>query len=122
MWTEDYRDISFVGITPFTAASIWVGDPTNQSAVPTGSCGDVFRNFTTSLMDAKALPVQEFDFVDYPAYEWYEDMERHVYSQGTYNAMVEAERKAAEEAERKRRAAAAAAKKKAQSSQKKSSN
>ena len=116
--SEDYRDISFVGITPFTAAAIWVGDPENRSAVPTGSCADVFRDYASSLMEAKSLPVQEFDFADYPLYEWYEDQEHQVYSQGTYYAILEAERKAREEEERKRKAAAAAAKKKEQSSKK----
>ena len=112
--SEDYKDISFVGITPFTAAAIWVGDPTNQASVPTGSCADVFRDYATQVMEAKSLPLQEFDFADDPEYEFYEDMDRHVYSEGTYQAMAEAERQAAAAAERKRKAAAAAAQKKRQ--------
>ena len=120
--SEDYRDISFVGITPFTAASIWVGDPENRSAVPTGSCADVFRDYASALMEARSLPVQEFDFADYPPYEWYEDLNRLVYSQGTYDAIMEAERKAQEEAERKRKAAEAAKKRQQQSKQNEKKN
>ena len=106
--SEDYKDISFVGITPFAAASIWVGDPTNASSVPTGSCADVFRAFASDYMAAKALPVQEFDFANDPEYGYYEDLERHVYSAGTYYAMLEAERKAAEEAKKKSGSSASA--------------
>ena len=102
--SEDYKDISFVGITPFAAAAIWVGDPSNASSVPTETAGDVFSNYASQVMEVKSLPVQEFDFVDNPPYVVYEDLERHVYSYSTYQAMVEEERrraKAAEEAKKK---------------------
>jgi penicillin-binding protein 1A len=109
--SEDYKDISFVGITPFAAAAIWVGDPSNASSVPTETAGDVFSNYATQVMEIKSLPVQEFDFVDDPPYESYEDLERHVYSYSTYQAMVEQERQRAK--------AAAEAKKKAEKEKKK---
>lgn len=112
--SEDYKDISFVGLTPFTAASIWVGDPTNVASVPTGSCADVFRWFATDLMEAKSLPVQEFDFVENPEYEYFEDQEHNVYSEGTYQAIMEQERQ--------RQQAEAARKKKQQQQQQKKKN
>ena len=107
--SENYKDISFVGYTPFTAAAIWVGDPTNAASVPTGTCADTFRAFATELMDAKALPVQEFDFANDPEYLYYEDLERHVYSSGTYYSMLEAQRKAAEEAKKNQKSNSSAA-------------
>ena len=116
--SEDYKDISFVGITPFAAAAIWVGDPTNASSVPTGTAGDVFANYATQVMEAESLPTQEFDFADDPPYEYYEDLDRHVYSYSTYQAIVEQERKAAAEAKKK---AEQEKKKKAAEAKKKSS-
>lgn len=101
--SEDYKDITFVGITPFTAASIWVGDPSNATSVPVGTCADVFRSYAADVMDAESLPIQEFDFADDPTYFYYEDSERHVYSQGSYDSMVEAERQRQREAEAERK-------------------
>ena len=102
--SEDYKDISFVGITPFTAASIWVGDPTNVASVPSASCADVFHDFATDLMESKALPVQEFDFAENPEYEYFEDLEHNVYGEWTYQAILEEERqRAAAEAARKKK-------------------
>lgn len=104
--SEDYKDISFVGMTPFAAAAIWIGDPSNISSVPASSCGDVFARYASSVMDAESLPVQEFDLVENdPPYRFYEDLERNVYSNSTYQAMLEEERQRAKaEAERKRKA------------------
>ena len=113
--SEDYKDISFVGITPFTAAAIWVGDPTNSSSVPAETCADVFANYAQQVMDVKALPVQEFDFVENPPYTVYEDLERHVYSYETYQKILEEERRKAAEAKRK----AEAEKKKKEAEEKK---
>ena len=100
--SEDYKDISFVGITPFTAAAIWVGDPTNESSVPTESCGDVFRYYTSSVMEDEQIPVQDFADAGWPEYIVYEDLEHQVYSEQTYWAQRAAEEAAAKEAARKR--------------------
>ena len=102
--SEDYKDISFVGITPFTAAAIWVGDPTNVNSVPTGSCADVFRYYTAAIMDDENIPVQDFDDVGYPAYHEYEDEEHQVYNSSTYQVKrAEEERIEQERAEQARR-------------------
>ena len=102
--SEDYRDISFVGITPFSAAAIWVGDPLNEAAVPTGSCGDVFSSYLTFIMDHDGIAVQDFEWAENPPYEYYEDTEHQIYSYGTYSAiMAEQQRKAKEEEERRKR-------------------
>ena len=82
--SENYKDISFVGYTPFTAAAIWVGDPTNVSAVPAASAGDVFRNYTTAIMEREGIPVQEFPDVGYPEYLPYDDVYYHVSSGYAY--------------------------------------
>ena len=98
--SEDYKDISFVGITPFAAAAIWVGDPTNVESVPTGSCADVFRYYVSSIMDQEGIEVQDFAYAGDPPYEWYEDLEHDVYSADTYWSIRAAEEAAAREAAR----------------------
>ena len=119
--SEDYKDISFVGITPFAAAAIWVGDPSNVSSVPAASCGDVFANYASRVMENESLPVQEFDFVEgEPPYRAYEDLERNVYSNSTYQSILEEERKRAKAEEERKRKEAQAKKKKEQ--EKKSSS
>ena len=82
--SEDYKDISFVGYTPFIAASIWVGDPTNVAAVPTGSAADVFRNYATSVMERENLPVKNFPTEDDPEYKPFESSEYHISSGYAY--------------------------------------
>ena len=82
--SEDYKDISFVGYTPFIAAAIWVGDPTNVSAVPTGSAADVFRNYATAVMDRENLPVENFPIADDPEYTPFESSEYHISSGYAY--------------------------------------
>ena len=77
--SEDYKDISFVGCTPFSAAAIWVGDPTNETSVPVGSCGDVFRYYLTDIMNAEDIEVQDFEPAGDPEYEAYTDTYYHVY-------------------------------------------
>ncbi|HAM15961.1 MAG TPA: glycosyl transferase [Eggerthellaceae bacterium] len=77
--SEDYKDISFVGITPFSAAAIWVGDPTNERSVPTGSCGDVFRNYLTTIMTNENIGVQRFPDAEDPPYLSYHDDKYHIY-------------------------------------------
>ncbi len=59
--SEDYKDISFVGYTPFIAAAIWVGDPTNQASVPTGTAGDVFKWYATSVMSRENISKRDFN-------------------------------------------------------------
>ena len=82
--SEDYKDISFVGYTPFTAAAIWVGDPTNVSAVPTGTAADVFRYYAWAVIQREDIPVQDFDDVDDPTYVPYDDTQYHVTSSYAY--------------------------------------
>ena len=98
--SEDYRDISFVGITPFAAAAIWVGDPLNEYAVTTGSCAEVFRNYCTDIMESEGIPVQDFDYAADPDYVVYDDEPHHVYSYSTYQSREEEKRKE-EEAKKK---------------------
>ena len=62
--SEDYKDISFVGYTPFIAAAIWVGDPTNVSSVPTGTAGDVFKWYATSVMSREDITKRDFSDAD----------------------------------------------------------
>lgn len=76
--SEDYKDISFVGYTPFIAAAIWVGDPTNASAVPTGTAADVFRSYASAVIEREEIPVQDFDDADDPKFESYEDSKYHI--------------------------------------------
>ena len=93
--SEDYKDISFVGYTPFIAAALWVGDPTNVSAVPTATAADAFRWFTASVVEREGIPVQDFPDVGYPEYVPYDDSRYHVsggyayyysdYSNGSYS-------------------------------------
>ena len=101
--SEDYKDISFVGITPFSAAAIWVGDPTNEASVPTDTCADVFRYYLSGIMEDEHIPVQDFADADSPNYETYEDTEHDVYDEGTYWAIRAAEEQAAREAEEQRK-------------------
>lgn len=85
--SEDYKDISFVGFTPYFAASIWVGDPTNVSAVPTGTCADVFRTFATEVFDEEKLEPQKFQKQEDPHYERYENQHYNIsyYPYGYYD-------------------------------------
>ena len=113
--SEDYKDISFVGITPFLAAAIWVGDPTNEQSVPTSSCADVFRYYASAVMEDEGIEVQDFDAADSPAYEYYEDQDHQVYSADTYWSIRAAEEqaaKAAAEAEKKKKQQQSSSKKK----------
>lgn len=82
--SEDYKDISFVGYTPFIAASIWVGDPTNVSAVPTGTAADVFRTYATAVMEREDLPVENFPEEEEPEYKPYQNSEYHISSGYAY--------------------------------------
>jgi len=80
--SENYKDISFVGITPQIAAAIWVGDPTNEMAVPTGSCGDVFRNYASIVLEDQ--PVEDFAWADSPTYYPYTDSSHQIYPYNNY--------------------------------------
>jgi hypothetical protein len=72
-------------------------------------------------MENESLPVQEFDFVEgEPPYRAYEDLERNVYSNSTYQSILEEERKRAKAEEERKRKEAQAKKKKEQ--EKKSSS
>ncbi len=102
--SEDYKDISFVGYTPHIAAAIWVGDPTNETSVPAGSCGDVFKWYATDIMEAEGIPVEDFPEYSNPSYTPYDDSEHQIMSEETYQAKkAEEERKKKEEEEKKKK-------------------
>ena len=102
--SEDYKDISFVGYTPYIAAAIWVGDPTNANAVPTGSCGDVFRWYASSIMESEGIPVENFPYYDSPSYASYDDSQHQIMSESGYQAKkAEEEKKKKEEEEKKKK-------------------
>jgi hypothetical protein len=86
-----------------------VGDPTNVSAVPTGQCADVFRSYTTALMNREGIPVTDFSDVDYPQYEPYDDEYYHVHNYYVrYYTWAEIEAKRKQEEEERKRAEQAA--------------
>ncbi len=63
-----YHDITFCGITPQMAVTIWFGDPSNVVQIPTSvSAGDVFRNFMTEVLDGQSL--QSFPSAADPTYQ-----------------------------------------------------
>ena len=74
--SEDYKDITFVGATPQLAVAVWIGDPTNEESVPTGTAADVFHNYATVVLEDE--PIVDFEWADDPPYEDYEDRDYHV--------------------------------------------
>ena len=98
--SEDYKDISFVGYTPRIAAAIWVGDPTNESSVGVGSCGDVFSWYASEIMEAYDMPVEYFPEYDDPPYIEYDDERYDVASVDT-SYLEELARQEEEEARQK---------------------
>jgi len=76
--SENYKDISFVGITPQIAAAIWVGDPTNETAVPTGTAADAFRYYAAAVIEREEIPVQDFAEAYDPEYVPYNDSYYHI--------------------------------------------
>ena len=113
--SEDYKDISFVGITPHIAAGIWVGDPTNETSVNAGSCGDVFSWYASALMDAEGIPVEDFPQFGDPPYSVYDDASHQIMSEETYQKKkAEEERKKKEEEAKRKAEAEAAARRKAE--------
>ena len=78
--SENYKDISFVGYTPYIAAAIWVGDPTNVQAASADSCADVFNWYASSIMYTKDIPVESFPVYDNPPYAPYDDRQHNIYS------------------------------------------
>ncbi len=109
--SEDYKDISFVGYTPFNAAAIWVGDPSYVQAVSAGSCGDVFRWYTTDIMEIKGIPVQNFQVYDNPPYTAYDDPSHNIMSESYYQAKRAEEERIRKEEEEKKKAEEEAKKK-----------
>lgn len=102
--SEDYKDISFLGMTPYFAAAIWIGDPSNEDSVPTGTAADVFRNFATKVMSAEGLPVKNFEKKDPPPYTKFDNQRYHVsYKYATYGVDDEEEKKKKEEEEKKKK-------------------
>ena len=72
--SESYKDITFTGMTPHIVASIWIGDPSNENSVPSGTtCADVFKVYATDIMEAEAMRVEDFPQENNPAYEPYSD-------------------------------------------------
>ena len=103
--SENYMDITFGGITPHVSAFIWVGDPTNESSVPTGSCAEVFSQFTTNYMDYYGIEPEDFPYADYPAFTPYDDPDRHIHSYYVfYESEAEREARLKKEAEEKKKA------------------
>lgn len=75
--SEDYKDITFCGITPQLAVAIWLGDPTNKVALPDHtSADDVFRRFASAALSGK--PLQDFANAADPPYKTYSDPKYHV--------------------------------------------
>ncbi len=80
--SEDYKDITFTGITPQLSASIWCGDPSNQQSVPTGTTvADVFNTFATAALAGQS-PV-DFPTASDPEYKAYSDSKHQIYSYGS---------------------------------------
>ena len=100
--SEDYKDISFVGYTPFIAAAIWVGDPTNVSAVPTGTAGDVFRYYASAVIERENIPVQDFDEADGPEYKDYDDEKHHISSSYAYYSSPKSSKKSDSDSDKKK--------------------
>lgn len=66
--SSSYNDITFCGITPQMAVTIWFGDPSNAVQIPTSvTAGDVFRNFMTEVLDGQ--PLQSFPSAADPTYQ-----------------------------------------------------
>lgn len=82
--SEDYKDISFVGYTPFMAVAIWVGDPSNETAVPTGTAADAFRYYASAVIEREEIPYQDFAMANDPQYTAYNDSYYHI-SAGYYS-------------------------------------
>ena len=74
--SEDYKDITFAGITPQLSMAIWIGDPTNVDSVPTGSAADVFHWYASEVLANE--PVRDFDWAENPPYTNYEDKDHHI--------------------------------------------
>lgn len=84
--SESYMDITFCGITPQLSTSIWLGDPSNEIALPNHTtAADVFRNFMSEALAGRSLE----DFADAadPPYKTFTDSTYHVggygYSSGS---------------------------------------
>lgn len=80
--SENYKDITFTGITPQFSVSIWVGDPSNEQSVPVGSCADVFSQVVGTIMGNEGMAVEQFAEVDNPPYTPYNDQKYHITSGG----------------------------------------
>ncbi len=91
---SDYKDITFIGITPQLSVGIWLGDPNNEISLEGTSAADVFSNFVSkALADA---PLEEFPVASSPEYRPYED---EVYHVGSWSGMGSDEEEEAEEEE-----------------------
>lgn len=102
--SEDYKDISFIGFTPYFAAAIWIGDPTNKASVPTGTCADVFRTFATTVIQEENLPVKNFPRQSEPRYTKFDNQRYHVsYKYAQYGVDDDEEKKKKEEEEKKKK-------------------
>ena len=77
--TENYKDITFFGITPKLSVGIWCGDPSNAQSVPVGTdCADVFATFANKVMKASDVeqwkkPSTQIQYTNYT------DEKYHIY-------------------------------------------
>ncbi len=81
--TENYKDVSFYGITPQYAVGIWCGDPSNRASLTPGTVvADVFASFMNVAL--KGQPVEKFKKQKDPVYKPYSDDKYHIYGVGGY--------------------------------------
>lgn len=96
--SEDFRDITFTGITPYMSLSIWLGDPSNETTLPYHTtAADVFKDVMDQLYyDAEVV---DFAYADSPIYQTYFDAVYHVggASWSTEKKETETEEEAEEE-------------------------
>ncbi|MDD7369878.1 MAG: transglycosylase domain-containing protein [Berryella intestinalis] len=82
--TENYKDVSFYGITPQYAVGIWCGDPSNKASLTPGTVvTDVFASFMNVAL--KGQPTETFKKQKEPTYKPYSDEKYHIYGVGGYS-------------------------------------
>lgn len=82
--TENYKDVSFYGITPQYAVGIWCGDPSNRTSLTPGTVvTDVFASFMNIAL--KGQPTETFKKQKEPTYKPYSDEKYHIYGVGGYS-------------------------------------
>ena len=98
--SENYKDITFCGITPQLSTSIWLGDPSSSNGVSLPeytTAADVFSNFMNEALAGR--PLEDFADAADPSYKNFSDSTYHVgngsYSSGsgTSNSGTDTEKK-----------------------------